>query len=403
MYGDTSVMRRRADELRDQGADIAMTADQLVAQSDAIAWSGRAADAMRARVRERATHLREAAAPARDGRRLADPSPRRGRPAQGVHRRGRAAGRARSSPTPAPASPGSRPTRRTRTAVRGEPRARPTRRSRRSSPPKPGHKDWLTVNLPRTASGGLMATVDLTTPPRPPESLLDGLPRRVALTLPELRTVARLAGDAPLPFDVTEPRPGRARGPDGPEPGSVEDAAYLAAVGSPARSPRLAGPPRPVSTATPSTPVWRAPSACSPPRPSPSTSTSASTTCRRRPGTARPHGAVATLATVDGIVFELAWFDAPQWPAELGRVAVVPEDAAAGPSAVPVARRPALRPGQRRRRGRAHRSFRPPAGAGHPARRPRSSTARGARSPTSTCAPCCPPCTTRPAGGCAPW
>ena len=32
-----------------------------MAQSDAITWSGRAADAMRARVRERATHLREAA------------------------------------------------------------------------------------------------------------------------------------------------------------------------------------------------------------------------------------------------------------------------------------------------------------------------------------------------------
>lgn len=62
MYGDTSVMRKRAGELQEQGADIALTADTLVAQSDAISWSGRAADAMRARVRERARHLREAAA-----------------------------------------------------------------------------------------------------------------------------------------------------------------------------------------------------------------------------------------------------------------------------------------------------------------------------------------------------
>jgi hypothetical protein len=46
-------------------------------------------------------------------------------------------------------------------------------------------------------------------------------------------------------------------------------------------------------------------------------------------------GAVATLATVDGIVFELAWFDAPQWPAELSRVAVTPEDVAPGTSVVP--------------------------------------------------------------------
>jgi len=45
-------------------------------------------------------------------------------------------------------------------------------------------------------------------------------------------------------------------------------------------------------------------------------------------------GAVATLATIDGIVFELAWFDAPQWPAELARVTVVPEDVDLADSAV---------------------------------------------------------------------
>ena len=62
MYGDTSVMRKRAAELREQGVDIAATADGLVAQADGISWTGRAADAMRTRVRERAAHLREAAA-----------------------------------------------------------------------------------------------------------------------------------------------------------------------------------------------------------------------------------------------------------------------------------------------------------------------------------------------------
>lgn len=62
MYGDTSVMRRRAAELREQGVDIAATADRLVAQADGISWTGRAADAMRTRVRERAAHLKEAAA-----------------------------------------------------------------------------------------------------------------------------------------------------------------------------------------------------------------------------------------------------------------------------------------------------------------------------------------------------
>jgi hypothetical protein len=62
MYGDTSVMRRRAAELREQGVDIAATAEGLVAQADGISWTGRAADAMRSRVRERAAHLKEAAA-----------------------------------------------------------------------------------------------------------------------------------------------------------------------------------------------------------------------------------------------------------------------------------------------------------------------------------------------------
>src|SRR5690606_7033922 len=34
--------------------------------------------------------------------------------------------------------------------------------------------------------------------------------------------------------------------------------------------------------------------------------------------------AVATLATVDGLVFELAWFGAEHWPRELVRAAVLP-------------------------------------------------------------------------------
>lgn len=61
MYGDTAVMRRRAGQLREQGADIRATADRLVARSEAVPWRGRAADAMRDRVRERAGHLRAAA------------------------------------------------------------------------------------------------------------------------------------------------------------------------------------------------------------------------------------------------------------------------------------------------------------------------------------------------------
>ena len=61
MYGDTQVMRRRAAALREQGVDIRLTADRLVAEAERIDWQGRAADSMRDRVRDRAAHLREAA------------------------------------------------------------------------------------------------------------------------------------------------------------------------------------------------------------------------------------------------------------------------------------------------------------------------------------------------------
>jgi hypothetical protein len=45
-------------------------------------------------------------------------------------------------------------------------------------------------------------------------------------------------------------------------------------------------------------------------------------------------GAVATLSTADGVVFEIAWLPLDQWPQELARVAVVPEQAAQRGSAV---------------------------------------------------------------------
>jgi hypothetical protein len=62
MYGESDVVRRHAGHLREQGDDLRALADRLVAHSETLHWSGRAADAMRERVRERATRLREAAA-----------------------------------------------------------------------------------------------------------------------------------------------------------------------------------------------------------------------------------------------------------------------------------------------------------------------------------------------------
>ena len=89
MYGDSGVMRKRAAQIREQAGDIRSMADHLVAQTEGIAWTGRAADAMRERIRDRAAHLREAAARARHRRRL----PRAPRPPRWT------CSRTRSAPT----------------------------------------------------------------------------------------------------------------------------------------------------------------------------------------------------------------------------------------------------------------------------------------------------------------
>jgi hypothetical protein len=62
MYGDTEVMRRHAARLREQGVDLRAMADRLVAQTERAGWTGRAADTLAERIRERATHLRDVAA-----------------------------------------------------------------------------------------------------------------------------------------------------------------------------------------------------------------------------------------------------------------------------------------------------------------------------------------------------
>ncbi|MDO9457867.1 hypothetical protein [Nocardioides sp.] len=180
-----------------------------------------------------------------------------------------------------------------------------------------------------------MTTIDLSRPTPKPTSLLDALPRRVALTLPELELVAARAGGAPLPFDVTAP--GEAPALEsrlGTSRGTTEDQAYLAAVASlhdPAETlarrgllvgdsidDGLAGAVGLLATPTYAVEVdvvvegvqvkaWH-----------------------------RASGdAVATLATSDGIVFELAWFPTSAWPAELARIGVLPEELAPRESMVP--------------------------------------------------------------------
>lgn len=61
MYGDTEVIRHRVDQLREQAGDIRATAGELVARTEGVPWSGRAADAMRARIKDRAVALRAVA------------------------------------------------------------------------------------------------------------------------------------------------------------------------------------------------------------------------------------------------------------------------------------------------------------------------------------------------------
>lgn len=180
-----------------------------------------------------------------------------------------------------------------------------------------------------------MPTIDLSTPPPAPASLLDGLPRRVSLTLPELRLVAERAGGAPLPFELHDARPASAlEGRLGASRATAEDDAYAAALASlhdPEESLARRGLLGDVGEdsglvgavgllATPQTALDLDVTAGG---------------IRARAWHRRNAGAVASLATVDGIVFELAWFRGAAWADELARVAVLPEDCLLSESEVP--------------------------------------------------------------------
>jgi hypothetical protein len=173
-----------------------------------------------------------------------------------------------------------------------------------------------------------MATVDLTSPPSPPSGLLDALPRRVGLTLPELRLAAERAGGAPLPFepvdadqhadDVLEDRLGQSRA-------SAENRAYAAALATlhdpgetltrrgllsgGALDERLAGALGLLATPTVAVDLEVVVEGV-----------------QARAWHREAHGAVATLATVDGVVFELSWFPTTAWAGELSRAAMLPAD-----------------------------------------------------------------------------
>ena len=182
-----------------------------------------------------------------------------------------------------------------------------------------------------------MVTIDLTTPPVPPASFLDGMARRLALTLPELRLVADLAGGAPLPFDLhpTDDAPaGSLSGRLGASRGTTEDSAYTDARGTlhdPEETLRRRG----LVTDEGADPgLVGAVGLLATPRLALDLDVAAGATqvkaWHRQSG-----GAVASLSTCDGIAFEIAWFPVDQWTVELGRVTTVPEDLLLTTSRVP--------------------------------------------------------------------
>ncbi len=135
MYGDTAVIRKRAEQLREQALDIRGLADTLVGQAEATPWHGRAAEAMRTRVRERAAQLRESAAQHETAATSLDRHAREVDIAKeaiaGAQRRARdlveaATERLARTPDPDPQD----------VVVAG------------FEPPPPGHRDWLSLDLP---------------------------------------------------------------------------------------------------------------------------------------------------------------------------------------------------------------------------------------------------------------
>lgn len=180
-----------------------------------------------------------------------------------------------------------------------------------------------------------MPTIDLSTPPPAPDSLLDGLPRRVSLTLPELRLVADRAGGAPLPFELHDARPSSSlEGRLGASRATAEDDAYAAALASlhePEESLARRGL---LGEAAEHGGLVSAVGLLATPRTALDLDVTAGG-IRARAWHRRSGDAVASLATVDGIVFELAWFHSSAWSDELARVAVLPEDCRLGASDVP--------------------------------------------------------------------
>lgn len=190
-----------------------------------------------------------------------------------------------------------------------------------------------------------MATIDLTPAPPAPASFLDAQPRRITVTLPELQLLARQVGGAPLPFDLSGTGSGAAAAAAtsgrgladrlGSARGTTEDGAYAAALATlhdPADSLARRGLVLTGGVVDPS--VAGAVGLLAKPEVAVDLDVAVAGV-RARAWHRQSGAAVASLATVDGIVFELAWFASAQWGDELARVPRLPEELELRESAVP--------------------------------------------------------------------
>lgn len=178
-----------------------------------------------------------------------------------------------------------------------------------------------------------MTTIDLGPTKTPSSEPWAGVPRRVGLTLTELSHACSVVG-APLPFEAVEATAGGLDARLGQTRSSAEDDAFSAAVaafGDPADSlarrnlltdgalePGLAGALGLLAT------------------PAVALDLDVAIDGHRAHAWHRQDAdAAASLATVDGLVYELSWLPVAGWADELARVAALPDETARGASQVP--------------------------------------------------------------------
>ena len=242
-----------------------------------------------------------------------------------------------------------RPGRRRRRPRRRRPHPRPTRTSTLAAftPPPSGHKDWLTV----TSRDSDMPTIDLSTPPPPPAGLLDGAAAPGGPDPARAAAGRRARRRRPAAVRAVRARPARTRSRAGsaraaPPPRTRRTPTPLASLHDPASS---LGAPRAARRRTPRTTAWSARSGCSPPR---STAVDIDVTAagvRARSWHRQSGDAVATPVHRRRRSSSSWPGSTPrQWPGELGRVGVLPEDLPAARLGGAGVRRPPLRAGRRR-------------------------------------------------------